>query len=434
MHARIPVDLAKQRKIALMFVATGSIFTGIGSILGMLMIFGRSLGVSIMNFRTFSVHPYLQIFGFLAEFVFGVAYSLVPSLKSHGLPSYTLAFVSYGLITVANAGFLASVWGLPPGVFSNTAFYLSMSLEIIASLIFLYEMSFVLRHGRKSMVLGDGYILLSAVSFPTASISVVISSILGLDTFSFGIIYLLLVGFVGSMIFGVTMKTVAIRFTVNMGKTYPYAVYAQMAAVFASASSIYLTYSVMPELVSGLFFVSAALFIISSRTLSQSRLLIPTADRKAAHLGNTRGHGNLVYVEAALISASAWLITGVLFSALYSITGYFWIRIAFIHSFSIGFIGSTIIGIAPVLLPGILSRNAPSGENSSLPLYLLNAGLIIFVAGDIIASGNVALPFWTGLGGVVIILSMLVFMYDIHKNLISKKSRDETRTSFSDDW
>lgn len=431
---RKPVDLMAQRKIALLFIATGSLFTVIASILGLLMMLDRSLSVSIISSRLFSVHPLLQIFGFLTEFVLGVSYSLIPSFKSHGLPSYRLAVLSYGLITAANAGFLLSVLIPFPTRTLQMEIVASLLIELVASLIFIWETTYVILNGRKTGPIGDGYILISAISLLLSLSAVTYSMSTGLDPFSTGVVYLALAGFVGSMIFGVTMKTVAIRFTSSRKSTYRYGLYLQSAGIAAAFVSVIFPVPAFSYITAFIFLFSAVLFVLSSRTLSQSRLLISEPERSSAHTGNTKGHAHLLHMEASMMVASSWLLIGILFSILYFLSGYFWIRIAFIHSLSIGFVGSTIMGIAPVLLPGILSRNTPSGITSFLPLYLLNTGLVIFIAGDIMALGNISLPFWTGIGGITIVLSMAYFLYDIHKNLISKNSRSSERTSFSDDW
>lgn len=433
-HARIPVNMEEQRKIALMFIATGSIFTGIASILGMLLIISSSLKINFISTELFSVHPLLQIFGFLTEFVLGVAYSLIPSFKSHGLPSYPLAYLSYGMITVANGGYIFSMWVSMPSGLSEELLSIFLLLELAAAAIFLWQIGYVIRKGRKTKLEGDAYLFISPLSL-LLSLSAVIYSILrGLDPFSMGVVYLALVGFAGSMIFGVSLKTVAVRFTTNMAGTYRYGVYAQSAAVVSAFLSVYFQSFIASVVTSVLFMTSASLFVLTAKTFSQSRLLVPDRDRLLAHRGSTRGHGNLLFLEASFMVASAWLISGVFFGLLYSFSLDYWVRIAFIHSFSIGFIGSTIIGIAPVLLPGILSRNVPSGKNSLMPLYLLNAGLVIFIAGDLVALNNAFLPFWAGTGGPIIIISMLFFMYEIHRSLISRKRENSERVSFSDDW
>lgn len=429
----IPVDHVSQRRTALLFIATGSIYTAIGSMLGLMMIFDRSFNLGIISGRTFTVHPYLQILGFLTEFVFGVAYSLVPSMKSRGIPSRRLAYTSFILVTTANGGFIVSSWFLPGGQFSLIILYASLAMEFIASLIFLYEISSVIAFGRKNHLKGDAYILLSAISLTVALASIIMSVATGVEQFSFGIVYMLLIGFVGSMIFGITTKTAGTRFTRIWSRMYSPAVYAQCAALVSAL--IYFLYPSKYTMMStsSLFMISAGLYVLMARTMTQSRLFLPNKLKRKENHGNIKGKANLVCLETSLMSASAWLITGVLFSFLFAVSGRSWVEIAFIHSFGIGFIGSAIIGIAPVLLPGILSRSSPSGKNTLLPLYLLNVGLVIFVAGDIISSRTFQLPYWTGIGGLSIILAMLVFMYELHEKLIPKVTIGNNE-NMSDGW
>jgi len=73
------------RNLALLFVATGAIFGIYGSGLGSLML------ASLSGFRLplqeigFASHPYAQIYGFIFEFIMGVAYILVPRFKGERL-------------------------------------------------------------------------------------------------------------------------------------------------------------------------------------------------------------------------------------------------------------------------------------------------------------------------------------------------------------
>lgn len=430
---RVPVDLGQQRILALMFIATGSVFTGIASILGVLRLTEVSTGVPIVSLHIFSVHPYLQILGFLTMFIYGVAYSLIPSLKSRGLPSYAAAKISFALTAAANTGFILTI-------FTGSAYLImaitagSLILEASASLIFLIEISWVLSRGRKRAPDGDGYIFLSAVSLTLAILISLSATLEGRELFSTGFLYLSLAGFVGSMIFGVLLKTVALRFTVHNARIYRAGLSLQAIMVALSSLSFILYGPTLDKLSSLILIASVVLFILSSRSLGQSRLLIPPEMRKSAHKGETRGHLNLLYLEICIISASIWLLFGSLMGALYNFTGYQWIRIAFIHSLGIGFTGSIIIGMSPVLLPGILSRRAPSGNNSFVPLILLNAGLIFFVSGDLVSPASPSLPVWSSIGGPLILSAMFYFMYAIHRNLINKKKNGAEARSFSDDW
>lgn len=429
---RIPVNLAEQRIIALMFIGTGSIFTGIASTLGMLRLITVSGDPGLLSDSIFSMHPYLQILGFLSMFVMGVAYSLIPSLKSYGLPSYGMAKVSFLLITIASLGFLLSVF--TPGSVLGIELEASLSAVTIASILFFWEIQAIVRRGRKNKLEGDAYIIISSVSFLASTLIAFYSVSQGSEVFSQSFLYLSLGGFIGSMIFGVVLKTVAMRFTLNSGRFYRLGIAFQSAMVVIAIAGSFVYTRLLDRTLSVVFLISAILFVMASRSMQKSRLLLPEMKREEAHLGSTKGHRNLRYLEFSLMSSSLWLIFGALMGIMYNFSGFHWVRIAMIHSLGIGFIGSTIIGMSPVLLPGILSRKAPSGNNSLMPLWMLDAGLAIFVSGDLVNFNASLLPWWASIGGVTIVASMVLFIYAIHSNLISGKKRDEKRPSFTDEW
>ena len=165
----------------------------------------------------------------------------------------------------------------------------------------------------------------------------------------------------------------------------------------------------------GVFFLAASVsMILTARIFERSKKLLP--------FGATAAMPNRIqsYTDASEISAAIWLILGCILGIAIATQDGYLVRDVFIHVVAIGFVGSTIIGYAPVLLPGVLTSRGPREKLSLWPLLLLDAGLAVRVAGNsyAIAMGS-SLPLWESLSGILIILSMVSFGYFLHSRRTS---------------
>jgi hypothetical protein len=411
------------RRLTLLFIGTGGIFTFFASSIGALMLANES-GVRIpFNLSIFVSHPYLQIFGFLSEFVMGVAYSVLPLFKSKELPSKKAAYASYFTMTTANLLILSAV--LSQVSYDATyLFDISSLLVLASSIIFALETFRTL--GRPSKFLGEAepFMFLSALSFVLISIIFLAQEIgifVSSDLFSLGFLYLSLLGFVGSMIYGVQLRTVAFRTTnyrKELARILP--VFQGLSVGFAFAAS-FLNFNLL-DIFDSLFFLAAAiLFVISIRVLERTRARLPLGSAVGVGSGISIRNRIFTYSNICTISSSLWLLFSCLLGVFWMLPGFsstsisFLIRDSFIHSLAIGFIGSTVISYAPVLLPGVLSRKAPSENLSLWPIILLDAGIILRDAGNLYSSAtNSSLPIWEALSGILIISAMILLMKSLH--------------------
>ena len=134
MNQTTQTSTRNERRITLLFIAAGSIFAFIGTVLGALML-ARMSGVSIpFKLALFQDHPYLQIFGFLSEFVLGVGYSILPLFKSTKLTNPRAAYLAFSLITAANIISIFAVLG-------SVRYYVSL-FHVLSFLIFLSSVMF----------------------------------------------------------------------------------------------------------------------------------------------------------------------------------------------------------------------------------------------------------------------------------------------------
>jgi uncharacterized membrane protein (DUF106 family) len=143
----------------------------------------------------------------------------------------------------------------------------------------------------------------------------------------------------------------------------------------------------------------------------------------------TRVHYRIMnYNDIAMIPAFIWLfiaiIAGMIISlgsihilphSLQAFATSFYTRDLFIHSIAIGFIGSTILCYAPMLLPGLLGRRGPTTGLSYYPVIILNIAVLLRAAGDILYMRLGYLPEWEAISGLLVIISMLWFLWMIHR-------------------
>jgi len=406
-----------ERRLTILFIATGGSFAFFATAIGALYLAELS-GVPVgFNFIPFATHPYLQIFGFLAEFVIGVANSILPLFKSKRRESLALAYSSFVLITVANLVILVSILLN----FSGSAFELAGALILASSIIFAYETLRIL--GRPSKLLGEAepFMALSSVTFILLALTLLLQYARAQqETFSPALIYLSLFGFVGSMIYGVEHRTIAFRMTKYRKKPALAGFALQSAAVAAIfLGGVVAGYSGFFEGLGSVLFLGAAGLVIFSLKIFERRTVTLPIGSKVGNPLIVSPRTIASYSNACMISGSSWLLLACVLGALWVIQGEgsFAIRDSFIHSAAIGFIGSTIVAFGPVLLPGVLSKKAPNRNLSLWPLILLNASLILRVAGNFFPvsyGGTPSLPAWESASGILILASMALLMRSLH--------------------
>ena len=408
-----------ERRLTLLFIAVGSSFAFIATVFGALMLASMS-GVKIpINLALFSDHPYLQIFGFLAEFVCGVGYSVIPLFKSNKISNVKVAYVPLSLITIANILGIVRVVG-----YSESLLQISSLLILVSSVVFCYQILSVL--GRQSKILGEAepffsmaalsFVLISVVFFVNSTFPAYVGTGSG-GLFSADFIYLSLAGFTGSMIFGVELRTVAFRMTSYRKNAAKVASALQGLSILLVFVSVFRGLGRVGDIGSVTFLLSGICFAIAIRIFegkAKSRVLLPLTEGRP----NVASHNVISdYTSTCIASSMVWLLfsfsIGVAWQD-FGVSG-FWVRDSFIHSIAIGFIGSAIIAYGVVLLPGVISQKAPRKHLSLLPLLLLNVGLVVRDAGNIYSTLTVgSLPIWESVSGLFILAAMIVYFENIH--------------------
>jgi hypothetical protein len=411
-----------EKRLTLLFIAAGGIFVLIGTVLGAFMLASLSGVVPMPSLLLFSDHPYLQIFGFLSEFVCGISYSIIPLFKSKKLANPKVAYAPFSLITAANILSLIAVL-IAESHYVQLSEVVS-SLILVSSIIFCFQILGVVgRSPSKLLKEAEPFLSIAPVSFVLVSavffLSTTYPSLLetGGDLFSAGFIYLSLAGFVGSMIFGVELKTVAFRMTNYRKKLANATFILQVASVGLSFLSVFRGLGYLCSVASVSFLFSAVCFALSIRIFegkTKARILLPMTEGRP----HVASHNSISdYSDVCIFSSTIWLLFSFALGVAWQFLGIgdFAVRDSFIHSLAIGFIGSAIITYAVVLLPGVISQRAPKQHLSLLPLLFLNAGLIIRVAGNFYSTRTVgSLPFWESSSGAFIIVAMVILLINMH--------------------
>lgn len=401
-----------ERRLTLLFIATGGSFGIIATIIGALYLAalsGMSLGI---NFGIFDSHPYLQIFGFVSEFVMGVAYSILPLFKSKKRTNLTLPYSNYALITIANVVLLvAAVTNA-----STPEFELGAVLIIGSAIVYVYEAMKIL--GRPSIFDAEAepFMALSAIAFLLLAIQLLLEYVKGSEPFSPEFLYLSLIGFTGSMIYGVELRTITFRMVRYKKEVATVAYILQACSVAAIFLAGFVEQGIFEAIASVLFLGAAISFVISIRIFERRRTVLSlgsvvTSPSAASHNTISR------YTTICTLSSSLWILFALLLGVVWFVFHdySFAVRDTFIHAAAIGFIGSAIITFGPVLLPGVLSKKAPSKDLTLWPLILVNAALILRVLGNFYSLVTASeLPVWESISGVLILVAMIWFMKGLH--------------------
>ena len=396
--------LRPERTLTLLCVSTGVILAFIGSTVGALYL-GVLSGLPVGGANLFPSHPYLQIYGFIVLFVMGVDYSLLPRFKVGRLPGVVFGYAAYSSITLANVFFLLySVLPVSfPYVAAGSVFMLG------GSAVFLSQVVTLVVRPTGGFPEASPLILLSSTSLVIISLLLAAESAgfpLPGGTFSAQMIYLALVGFAGSMIYAVEIRSVSFR-QCNYRKQVANLCWALqglgIAGVFAG-----IVIGVEPVSLIGaaLLFGAAVSQLVSIKILELAHPLMYRPAMTKMHFRIMR------YNEVCILFASGWLLFGSLMGIVWLGTGTdsFLVKDAFIHSVALGFVGSTITCFAPMLLPGLLGHKGPVTGLSFGPILALNAGVIIRVVGDFQTLISGPVPVWESLSGPFILGAMVWFL------------------------
>jgi hypothetical protein len=419
-----------ERNITLLFIATAGVFALIGTLLGTFMLAALA-GVPTKNFglSLFSAHPYLQIYGFITEFVVGVSYSLLPRFKVGRIPSIGLGYATYSLLTLANILFLVAS-ALPSSEASLLNLGLDAALLILAgSVAFTVQVIALTSRQAGGFPETNPLIMLSSISLVLISLTLSLKEfgLVSTDEFSSQMIFLALVGFAGSMIYSVEIRSVSFRLSDYRKRLAKLTSVFQACAIGSTFLSLFIPLPFSSSSYSVLLVVGAVCFLTASLCMMFSIKIFELSHPLMYRPAMTKMHFSILrYNEVGIISGSIWLFFGISLGLVLIVTNstLFFVRDSFIHSIAIGFIGSTIVVFAPMLLPGLLGKRAPISGLSFGSIILLDIAILLRVAGDfgsfVFSSG---LPIWESLSGPLIFGSMIWLLIVLHN--LGRKEKAE---------
>ena len=413
-----------ERYLTILFIATAILLAFIGTTLGAFTLANLAGAPTTLALDLFPAHPYLQIYGFIAEFVVGVAYSLLPRFKIGGLPSPAFGFATYALLTAGNTLFVFSSVGPTHAIGGLTAGAIAPVFMLAASVIFASQVSILAARHVGGFPETNLLMVLCSTSLILISLATLLiaARLLSADVFSAQMIFLALLGFAGSMIYTVEIRSVSFR-QCNYRKPFArLAPWLQALAIGATFLSLFFAARYL-LILGALLYLAAALNVIGSiRIFEFAHPLMYRPAMKKMHFAIVR------YNEVGIASGSSWLIFGCLAGIALAVLGNsenFFVRDSFIHSVAIGFIGSSITVFAPMLLPGLLGRKAPITGLSMGPIILLNAGILFRVVGDAttLEGSSPSLPIWESLSGPAVLGAMIWLLIVLPR--IGRKQRQQ---------
>ena len=87
----------------------------------------------------------------------------------------------------------------------------------------------------------------------------------------------------------------------------------------------------------------------------------------------------------------------------------------FIHSITVGFVGTMLLAHGPVILPSVTGRRLNAAKLSLLPIGVLTVGNLVRIVGDLIMLDYNAtlLEYSIGLAGWLILIAVILFLRQI---------------------
>jgi|Deesub1362B_J571_1020462.scaffolds.fasta_scaffold00003_11 hypothetical protein len=164
------------------------------------------------------------------------------------------------------------------------------------------------------------------------------------------------------------------------------------------------------------YYIDKLLIIMGSLGYFSSVLIFYLAERP--NIKNLRRSEAKLqnYLAVHLQAAYHWLLGGIALLLLYSVlkpTPYLYD--AAIHSISVGFIGTMLIGHGPLILSSLMGKIVRQEKLNFVPFYLLTLGNGIRVFGDLIKPIYIEISILIGYSGILILLAFIAFIINIRR-------------------
>ncbi|HEU5181115.1 MAG TPA: DUF542 domain-containing protein [Candidatus Polarisedimenticolia bacterium] len=406
-------------KAAFLFTFTGGATLGAWALIDMALR-GRlgGLGRGIIQ-----VHGHYQLFGWVALFVVGIAYHILPRMTGIPLPSYRAASLSFVLLV--GGTILRTAQALDPSELRTGLLATGALAELAGCALFAWTIARILRAQAGAwqpyqhyLLLGTGWLIVSSIlNLAHVTYLAVRSAAEVPPHLNLPFLTVFLVGFVISWILGVSLRTLPVFMGLKANPRLAAALPIPLAAstaLLAVGEGIYLADgSVAGRILFGCGGLGLAaaflLFVRAVGILGASGETEPGLDRR---------------YEKFIRLGYAWLAISALMLAAFSLlalAGYGMDHAlvgAYRHALTVGFITTIMIGMAARIVPVFRGVGLHSPLLLEATFWLLAAGNLIRVLFQSLSAayGPTALRI-AGLSGILELAALLLFGYNLWRTL-----------------
>lgn len=380
-------------------------------------------------------HGHAQIFGWVGLFIMGVAYHVLPRLKATQLHSRSLAQASFWLVLT---GIVLRMIAQPLAESPSFAgiVVLSAVAELIAATLFLYVVARTLASNPGSIAFFDKYVVASAVWFLVAAAA---TAAISLYTASEGLavippaidgpyLHVALMGFVGMMIFGITLRTIPVFMGLRQPNERAFDVlfWTLNLSILLKAGSGWLDAIAGTTTFASAGPLGAALEYGSILAFVYFLGIFRTPVRNVAEEGVSRGYEKFIRASYLWLVIAATMITAyTLYQATtgqavpHSLVG------AYRHALTVGFISMMILGMAARIIPVFTGVRLHSDLMLLASFLLLNLGNTVRVVSQPLAD-LVGGPFFVSMGisGFIEVTALGLFVYNLWRTIDSPVEED----------
>ncbi len=406
-------------KAAFLFTFTGGATLGAWALIDMALR-GRlgGLGRGIIQ-----VHGHYQLFGWVALFVVGIAYHILPRMTGIPLPSYRAASVSFVLLV--GGTILRTAQALDPSALRTGLLAAGGLAELLGCPLFAWPDTRILRAQPGTMqpfqhylLLGTGWLIVSSilnlahVTYLAVRHAAEVPPHLNLPFLT-----VFLVGFVISWILGVSLRTLPVFMGLKANPRLAAALPIPLAASVALlgvGEGIYLAEGSL----SGRILFGAGGLGLAAAFLVYIRALGILGATGEAEPGLDRRYEKFIRLGYVWLGISALMLAS--FSLL-ALAGYGMDHAlvgAYRHALTVGFITTIMIGMAARIIPVFRGVGLHSPLMLEATFWLLAAGNLIRVLFQSLSAafGPTALRI-AGLSGVLELAALLLFGYNLWRTL-----------------
>ena len=326
-----------------------------------------------------SIHPTLMFYLVLLPFIMGVAYTLLPTFWNYRA-SFDIAMITVTLVIIGESVNLLLLYlgvGIP---------YLTFISLFGAGIFTLYILGKI-RFNNEVFKYADAFILLSMLSL----LSILVYRAFHIIEYGTSIIlnlynydHLFLSGFILSLIFGVSVRTMKFKFTFVEGGKLRYSFALHSLGVLMLILSLAFNMQIFFRLASLFFLGSVAVYAYAYNIFERY------PGEEYARRMKSRDWIRYRYFTRHVNASGVWLLTSYILLFIYLnlpvdvLIPRLYLWDASLHSLTLGFIVNFIYAYGGIMLPPIILRKAAYKSLRYEPMIFINIALALRVAVDLI--------------------------------------------------